>query len=508
MGPAPGRGPRRADRHRLGLLDGRRRRAAGRDRRARPPPRRARRSSTRPTAPAASGPGGRGAVAEAGRRGRGRRRRRHARQGARRLRRVRGLRAADARSSWSTARGSLIFSTAPPPPAVAGALAALELLAEQPRRVEKLQANADALRDELAREGFEVAGSTTQIVPLVVGDAELAMRDLRAGDRARRLRPGDPPADGARGHLAAAPGGDGLAHQGRAARGRAGRSAARRCRPASARARACRSRPRASAAAATPASAAAAASTASARPRRPRVALARPLRHRHRHGRRQDRRSPRRSPPRCARDGVDVAAFKPVVTGPRRARGRPPADHELLAAAAGRPADEVAPQRFGPAVSPHLAAELAGTALDPAALVAARARRCAPTSWSSRASAGCSCRSRSATRSATSRVDARLPVVVAARPGLGTINHTLLTRRGGARGRPRRARGRAHAVAAAARASCSAPTATTIARLGGVEVATLGEVGARGRSARARRRDAAVRALALRRAAVQQRLSA
>jgi 8-amino-7-oxononanoate synthase len=80
----------------------------------------------------------------------------------------------------NTAR-PLIFSTAPPPPAVAAALAALELLVEQPRRVEKLQANADALRDELAREGFEVAGSTTQIVPLIVGDAGLAMRACEAG---------------------------------------------------------------------------------------------------------------------------------------------------------------------------------------------------------------------------------------------------------------------------------------------------------------------------------------
>ncbi len=80
----------------------------------------------------------------------------------------------------NTAR-PLIFSTAPPPPAVAGALAALELLVEQPRRVDKLQANSDALRDELAREGFEVAGSTTQIVPLIVGDAGLAMRICEAG---------------------------------------------------------------------------------------------------------------------------------------------------------------------------------------------------------------------------------------------------------------------------------------------------------------------------------------
>ena len=37
---------------------------------------------------------------------------------------------------------SFIFSTALPPPAVAAAMAALELLREQPRRVEKLQRNA------------------------------------------------------------------------------------------------------------------------------------------------------------------------------------------------------------------------------------------------------------------------------------------------------------------------------------------------------------------------------
>ena len=87
----------------------------------------------------------------------------------------------------------LIFSTAPPPPAIAGGLAALELLVEQPRRVEKLQANADALRHELAREGFEVAGSTTQIVPLIVGDAGLAMRvceaALERGVFAQAIRP-------------------------------------------------------------------------------------------------------------------------------------------------------------------------------------------------------------------------------------------------------------------------------------------------------------------------------
>jgi 8-amino-7-oxononanoate synthase len=87
----------------------------------------------------------------------------------------------------------LIFSTAPPPPAVAGALAALELLAEQPQRVDKLQANADVLREELARERFDVSGSTTQVVPLVIGDAHQAMRicelAIERGVFAQAIRP-------------------------------------------------------------------------------------------------------------------------------------------------------------------------------------------------------------------------------------------------------------------------------------------------------------------------------
>jgi glycine C-acetyltransferase/8-amino-7-oxononanoate synthase len=74
----------------------------------------------------------------------------------------------------------LLHSTAPAPVAVAAALAALELLEEQPRRVEKLQANADVLRDELAREGFEVTGATTHVVPVLVGRPELALRIVEA----------------------------------------------------------------------------------------------------------------------------------------------------------------------------------------------------------------------------------------------------------------------------------------------------------------------------------------
>jgi len=92
----------------------------------------------------------------------------------------------------NTAR-PFIFSTAPPPPVAAGALAALELVAAEPRRAERLQANAAALRDELAREGFDVSGSASQIVPLVVGDAHQAVRmcelALEEGVFAQAIRP-------------------------------------------------------------------------------------------------------------------------------------------------------------------------------------------------------------------------------------------------------------------------------------------------------------------------------
>ncbi|MBV8733528.1 MAG: 8-amino-7-oxononanoate synthase [Solirubrobacterales bacterium] len=88
---------------------------------------------------------------------------------------------------------TFIFSTAPSPPSVAAALAALELLEELPQRVEKLAANSAALRTELGREGFDAGRSRTQIVPLVVGDAKLAVEiceaALRRGVFAQAIRP-------------------------------------------------------------------------------------------------------------------------------------------------------------------------------------------------------------------------------------------------------------------------------------------------------------------------------
>ena len=93
---------------------------------------------------------------------------------------------------------TFIFSTALPPPAVAGALAALELLEKRPRRVQRLAVNAAALRAELAREGFDVRRSRTQIVPLVIGDPELAMNICEAalsqGVFAQAIRPPTVPA--------------------------------------------------------------------------------------------------------------------------------------------------------------------------------------------------------------------------------------------------------------------------------------------------------------------------
>jgi 8-amino-7-oxononanoate synthase len=88
---------------------------------------------------------------------------------------------------------TFIFSTALPPPAVAGALAALDLLEERPRLVDRLAANAEVLRGALAAEGFDLGLSRTQIVPLMVGDPELAMRiceqALLRGVFAQAIRP-------------------------------------------------------------------------------------------------------------------------------------------------------------------------------------------------------------------------------------------------------------------------------------------------------------------------------
>jgi 8-amino-7-oxononanoate synthase len=90
----------------------------------------------------------------------------------------------------NTAR-PFVFSTAPPPPSVAAAGAALELVS--PQRVERLRANADTFRTALTAEGLDAGSSQTQIVPLEVGAAEPAMalceRLLEHGIFAQGIRP-------------------------------------------------------------------------------------------------------------------------------------------------------------------------------------------------------------------------------------------------------------------------------------------------------------------------------
>ncbi|MFI5027447.1 MAG: 8-amino-7-oxononanoate synthase [Solirubrobacterales bacterium] len=95
-----------------------------------------------------------------------------------------------------------IFSTAPPPPSVAAATAALELLEDEPGRVERLRLNASALRAALGMEGLPVSASQSQIVPVEVGDAartmELSERMLAGGVFAQGIRPPTVPAGSSR----------------------------------------------------------------------------------------------------------------------------------------------------------------------------------------------------------------------------------------------------------------------------------------------------------------------
>jgi len=175
------------------------------------------------------------------------------------------------------------------------------------------------------------------------------------------------------------------------------------------------------------------------------------------------------------RQGHRVAAVKPVVTGTDE-RSAAPADHELLASCTGQDPHEVTRVTFGPPVSPHLAA--AGAPLDAEALLA-HARAVARTAdvlvaegvggllvpltlkWSV-------CDYAAALG---------LPIVVVARPGLGTINHTRLT--------IAVARASGLAVAAvvlnrwpAAPTAVQCNNAQTIAALTGVGVWTMPELAA------------------------------
>ncbi len=310
---------------------------------------------------------------------------------------------------------TLIYSTALPPPVAAAAMAALELLEQQPRLVERVQRNAEVMRQALAGEGLrtgELAHADTPARHRRPG----GRRDrLAPGARARRLRAGDPSAHGPGRHRQDPHLGHGLPFALRAPHGRAharrGRGAAdprvelrRRVRRRAAAAQRARLRPSGlslnglfvTGTGTGVGKSVVAAATCAA----------------------------------LARDGRRVAAYKPVVTGLDEASGDWPPDHELLADAAnaGQAPEDVAPYRFGPPVSPHHAAELAGSPVDTATLV--RAARAAAAGADVLVAEGVGGLLVPLTPGYLVRdlaVDLGLPVVVAAESGLGTINHSLLT---------------------------------------------------------------------------------
>jgi dethiobiotin synthetase len=124
-----------------------------------------------------------------------------------------------------------------------------------------------------------------------------------------------------------------------------------------------------------------------------------------------------------------VTVLKPVITGlDDEYHPDWPPDHELLARAAGCASSDVALFTYRPAVSPHLAAELERRTISPAELVPRIREATAPNGPTIVEGVG------GLLVPLADGFDVRalarelaLPLLIAARPGLGTINHTLLT---------------------------------------------------------------------------------
>jgi dethiobiotin synthetase len=128
-----------------------------------------------------------------------------------------------------------------------------------------------------------------------------------------------------------------------------------------------------------------------------------------------------------AAEGKRVAVFKPAVTGLEE---EAETDHTLLrrASGSGQSDEQIAPYRYQPPASPHLAARLAGKEIDPE-----RLRQAARTAAESADAIVCEGVGGLLVPLSPSylvrdlAVDLGYPLVVVAAPGLGTINHTLLT---------------------------------------------------------------------------------
>jgi 8-amino-7-oxononanoate synthase len=65
---------------------------------------------------------------------------------------------------------SLIFSASMPPGNAAAALASLEVMQEEPKRITRINHIAESMRNEFQNMGFNVGASQTPIIPIIVGD--------------------------------------------------------------------------------------------------------------------------------------------------------------------------------------------------------------------------------------------------------------------------------------------------------------------------------------------------
>jgi dethiobiotin synthetase len=130
--------------------------------------------------------------------------------------------------------------------------------------------------------------------------------------------------------------------------------------------------------------------------------------------------------------GMRMVAHKPAVSGLDQPDPVWPADHVLLGSLCGMPAEQISPLRYGPAVSPHLAARLLGETVADGAILAA-ARAAAQLAASRRAAlvvegvGGLLVPLTDTLSVRTLATEMALPLLIAARLGLGTINHTLLS---------------------------------------------------------------------------------
>ena len=68
-----------------------------------------------------------------------------------------------------------IYTTSLPPAICAAGVAALDVMRNEPWRRKKVVENAAAVREALNKEGFDTLKSSTQIIPVVIGDAGKTM---------------------------------------------------------------------------------------------------------------------------------------------------------------------------------------------------------------------------------------------------------------------------------------------------------------------------------------------